>query len=653
MQRIRRSATASLVTVGLMGLSHVSAPSYADDGADEHSKQHRMQLVLDSSGSMKEPSETGTKIQSAKKALDTVIDDLPGEAEVGMRVYGATINKGKGACTDSQQVVEPGTDNRADLHTAIDEYKPLGETPIGYALEQAADDLGSEGKRTIVLVSDGESTCKPDPCQVARKLSKDGIDLRIDVVGLSVDAKTRKQLTCIAEAGNGTYYDADDAESLTRSIDTVSTRAFRPFDLTGERVTGGSQPAKAPTLEAGVQYLDKLPVPGATQFYRIDRTTAGSTIHVGTTARTSAGSLGDSVNMTLRPENTDDSCATGTSYGNGVGGDKALLAASVSTTRPSSEEECAAAKYYTLSVELGAGDELARTPFEIVVYEEPPLADGAENELPPAAEEPTWTPMKPHDAQSGIAPGTSLANAPVLDDGSYALDIQTSETQVFAVPLDWGRRLQVQIDSDLPKSAYDNAGAWSGFDVKTYGPIRGEADADMFGDEPPSWTTTAFGNMWIEDDKHWRTGAMTPSVRYLNRLSSDAGTAATALPGFRYVEVNLSLIENGITVPYELTVKRFGDAGEGTPEYKTSDDAPAPESDSAITAIGESVEPGGAAGGGGANDTENAAKSEEEAGSQKSGEEFPMAAAVLGGFGVLIIAGGIAAVVLARRPRTR
>lgn len=30
-----------------------------------------------------------------------------------------------------------------------------------------------------------------------------------------------------------------------------------------------------------------------------------------------------------------------------------------------------------------------------------------------------------------------------------------------------------------------------------------------------------------------------------------------------------------------------------------------------------------------------------------------MAAAVLGGFGVLVIAGGIAAVVLARRPRTR
>ena len=647
MNRIRRTTTASLLTLGLIGMS--ITPAQADDGQAVESDDYRMQLVLDSSGSMKEPAKGGTKIEAAKQALDTVIDDLPGQAQVGMRVYGATVDSGKGACTDSQEVVEPGTDNRDGLHSAIADYKPLGETPIGYALEEAAKDLGSEGNRTIVLVSDGESTCNPDPCKVAKKLSKDGIDLRIDVVGLDVNAKTREQLSCIAENGNGTYYDADDAESLTRSIDTVSTRAFRPFDLTGERITGGSQPVDAPTLRAGQQYLDKLPVPDATQYYRIDRTVPGSTIHVGTTARTGAGSLGNGVLMELRAENTDDSCETGSSYGNGVGADKPMLAASVNTATPLAEEECAAAEYYTLAVELNTGDELARTPFEIVVYEEPPLADGAENKLPPAADEPSWTPMKPTKAESGVAPGTSLANAPVLDDGTYSLDIQSGETQVFAVPLDWGQRLQVQIDSDLPKAAYDNAGAWSGFGTKLYGPVRGEADTGTGAIGAPSaWTDTAFGNMWTEDDKHWRKGAMTPTVAYLNRLANETGMRAGALSGFRYVEVNLSLMEEGVTIPYELTVERFGKAGQGAPEYADTDEVSAPEPDSAITTIGESVEPGDAAGAGGKSREEAALKS-----GTDSGDDLPLTAILLGGAGIVVIAGGVTAVALARRPRMR
>lgn len=650
MHRICRSAVASLLTLGLVGLSHAPSPAYADD-TDKQPEQYRMQLVLDASGSMKEPAKSGTKIEAAKQALDTVIDDLPGEAQVGMRVYGATISTGKGACTDSQQVVEPGTENRDELHSAIDDYKPLGETPIGYALQEAAKDLGSEGKRTIVLVSDGESTCNPEPCKVARKLSKDGIDLRIDVVGLSVDAKARKQLSCIAEEGNGTYYDADDAESLTRSIDTVSTRAFRPFDLTGKRVRGGSQPAKAPTLETGEQYLDKLPVPDAIQFYRIERTTPGSTMHVGTAARTSAGSLGDGVLMSLNAENTDDSCGSGTSYGNGVGADEALLAASINTADPLSEEECAAADYYTLAIELNSSDELARTPFEIVVYEEPPLAKGAENKLPPAADEPTWKTMKPGKAIGGVAPGTSLANAPVLDDGTYSLDIQTGETQVFAVPLDWGRRLQVQIDSDLPKAAYDNAGAWSGFEPVIFGPVRGEADTGLSAyDGPANWTDTPLGNMWTEDDKHWRTGAATPTVRYLNRLSNDTGMAANAVPGFRYVEVNLSLMKDGVIVPYELTVKRFGNAGKGAPEYEASDEVPAPEADSAITAIGESVEPGEAAGGNSAgHDSPSSNDDADLAADSDPGDDVPLTALMLGGIGLVVVAGGITTVALARK----
>ena len=55
------------------------------------------------------------------------------------------------------------------LHDAVADYAPTGETPIAYALQQAATDLGPDGNRTVVLVSDGIATCDPDPCEVAEQ----------------------------------------------------------------------------------------------------------------------------------------------------------------------------------------------------------------------------------------------------------------------------------------------------------------------------------------------------------------------------------------------------------------------------------------------------------------------------------------------------
>ena len=58
-------------------------------------------------------------------------------------------------------------------------------------------------QRTIVLVSDGEATCAPDPGAVAQSIAKQGIDLKIDVVGFRVGGKARTQLQRVAREGAG------------------------------------------------------------------------------------------------------------------------------------------------------------------------------------------------------------------------------------------------------------------------------------------------------------------------------------------------------------------------------------------------------------------------------------------------------------------
>ena len=229
--------------------------------ADTSAPTGRLVLLLDSSGSMKDLAPGGgTKIAAAKAALSDVATNLPDDAEVGVRVFGATVeNRAQpGACTDTQNVVPVGRLDRGAIAKAVVRYRPYGETPIGNALKGAARDLGAaqDGvRRTIVLLSDGEPTCAPDPCTVARQLRDRGIDLRINVVGLDVAGKARQGLQCIARSGGGRYFDADSAEDLADSMVQVSVRGLREFSVTGERVTAGTSTADPTSLEPG-DYVD-------------------------------------------------------------------------------------------------------------------------------------------------------------------------------------------------------------------------------------------------------------------------------------------------------------------------------------------------------------------------------------------------------------
>ena len=120
-----------------------------------------------------------------------------------------------------------------------------------------------------MLLSDGEPTCAPDPCQVARQLRRPGIDLRINVVGLDVQGKARSALQCVARAGGGRYFDATDADDLSDSLVQVSVRPLRLFSLSGEPVTGGTSTADPAEIEPG-DYVDTSLPKGQPRYYLVD-----------------------------------------------------------------------------------------------------------------------------------------------------------------------------------------------------------------------------------------------------------------------------------------------------------------------------------------------------------------------------------------------
>ncbi|WP_336113829.1 VWA domain-containing protein [Streptomyces sp. PTD9-10] len=269
---IRRQRLAAGVCALLAALTAgLAVPSTAVADETEQAAP-KVELVLDVSGSMRTRDiDGGSRMAAAKQAFNEVLDATPEEVQLGIRTLGANYrgNDRITGCKDTEQLYPVGPLNRTEAKTAVATLAPTGWTPIGPALQKAAADLdGGDGTRRIVLISDGEDTCQPlDPCEVAREIAAKGIGLTIDTLGLVPDAKTRKQLSCIADATGGTYTDVRHKEELSDRVGQLVDRAADPV-VTPVATEGANECAKAPSLKSGL-YTDRAEF-GQQRWYKVD-----------------------------------------------------------------------------------------------------------------------------------------------------------------------------------------------------------------------------------------------------------------------------------------------------------------------------------------------------------------------------------------------
>lgn len=190
----------------------------------------KIALILDASGSMARRSSNGiTSMEAAQDAMADALETVPEGTPVGLRVFGSRVD-GHGrptpqACRDTRVVQPIAPLNRRQMTTAIFSFDPLGETPIARSIAAAVTDLGTSGRRSILLVSDGEESCDPDPCRAVADARAAGVDVRIDTVGLRVGNRARDQLRCIATTTNGSYSeartDADFGVTLRQALEKL------------------------------------------------------------------------------------------------------------------------------------------------------------------------------------------------------------------------------------------------------------------------------------------------------------------------------------------------------------------------------------------------------------------------------------------------
>ncbi len=196
-----------LLTGGAVAMSLAASPVFA---------ANNVMFIMDASNSMWGQLDGVAKIEIAKDALGNLLGDLPSDTQVGLMAYG---HRNAEDCADVQVLAPLGSSSVADVASGVQSLTPRGKTPIAATLQaSAATFAGVEGPKSVVLVSDGIETCDGDPCAAAEALANAGVGVRVHVVGLDLNPSERAQIECIAERGNGRYFDAGSVEDFAEAI---------------------------------------------------------------------------------------------------------------------------------------------------------------------------------------------------------------------------------------------------------------------------------------------------------------------------------------------------------------------------------------------------------------------------------------------------
>jgi hypothetical protein len=182
------------------------------------------------------------KIDVAKEVMSDIIQNLPKEMEVALRVYGHRIREGRsGDCQDSQLIVPFGKLNKAKLLHQVQKIKALGTTPLAYSLEMAAGDFPKgSGEKLIVLVTDGKEECGGEPAKVAQRLVLEGLNVRVNVVGFALaDENVKQDMRHVAEITGGYFFDAQNRQGLRASLKSALAVPFDVVDTNGVQVGSG------------------------------------------------------------------------------------------------------------------------------------------------------------------------------------------------------------------------------------------------------------------------------------------------------------------------------------------------------------------------------------------------------------------------------
>nr|WP_285874904.1 VWA domain-containing protein [Halalkalibacter oceani] len=178
-----------------------------------------VQILLDASGSMSQEMEGTTKMTIAKEAVKTFVSSLPEAAHVSLHVYGHEgRDEPEVSCQQTETMYELSPYEEGAFENAINSFEATGYTPIARAIEEAGAQFPEKGEHVMYIVSDGHETCGGDPVLAIKAMQESGVSAVVNIIGFDVEEDERAALEAIANAGDGDYFSANSAASLTETF---------------------------------------------------------------------------------------------------------------------------------------------------------------------------------------------------------------------------------------------------------------------------------------------------------------------------------------------------------------------------------------------------------------------------------------------------
>lgn len=200
--------------------------------------QVNLELVLDASGSMAKQIDGRSMMDIAKESISKTIQQLPPNANVALRVYGHKgNNKGSGkaeSCASSELIQPMGPVNVDTINSQLAGISPTGWTPLGTSISRGGEDFAAhqgEGQVNILyVISDGIETCDGDPITAAANLKQLNVKPILGIIGFNVDPTQEHNLKQIAQAGEGHYAGANNADTLVKELAQIHSLANSQYD---------------------------------------------------------------------------------------------------------------------------------------------------------------------------------------------------------------------------------------------------------------------------------------------------------------------------------------------------------------------------------------------------------------------------------------
>lgn len=556
---------------------------------------------MDLSGSMLADDAGGTRLDAAKRASTELIDSLPDDALLGMLVYGQLessdeSNRERG-CQDIEVLSPVQKVDKEGLKSKIAGLQAKGYTPIGNALRKAAEELGPDGERSIILVSDGIDTCAPPPvCEVAKELAGQGVGLTIHTVGFKVDEEARAELECVAQATGGQSMTADDATQLADHMKFLTQRSVQGYETTGTPFEFSKTKEGAKWLGAGkyqttlvpeVAHDDRTPL-----YYRIAVPKGHNAIVTSKVlANIDAEGKGQQKVRTEIEEiinETGGECQDDSRMGSLTGAtatadswtpnsaDASILEWDSDSIEPSCDQTkwLVENNVWVYDSESVADYRDEPVKVEVSVQFEPVLKkqeadkldEGRHSSGDKAYKKATFGEAKP------VSGGNNAAQAPEVKSGDTISDtIVPGEQKFYKIPVEWGQR--PVIAARTGNSERDNADSMG---VALLNPFE---------------VSVADGTMHFYQDSEDLNLSTDRPVEYNNR-STNVGGQSIANAGYYYATVRMANYRpdeevSGIDQPFQLAFLLDNKSTKGPDWRPTDKNGPTP-SDKPILAKGES-----------------------------------------------------------------